>query len=207
MCRAWGGGGAKLFAIEPSKNSVQVGRDYYKDVTIIGNTVENLASYNDGTTFNLIILSHVLEHFTNPVVSLTLIADKMTDNSLLYIEVPNFYGHSSVQYAHNYCFTETSLRNCLAVAQLKPVKVDLFWHSRIFPMHITCLARKDANATWPVQLCKETVDEIVRRRKSGQVAHRRHVVLTSILRRGRFLSAKYPLPSIVKRIFWRLLHI
>lgn len=200
------GGEARLFAIEPSQNSVRIGQDYYKGINLLGFTVEDL-SYNYDATFDLIILSHVLEHFTNPVASLTLIADKMTDSSLLYIEVPNFYGHPSVQYAHNYCFTETSLMNCLAVAHLKPVEVNLFWHSRIFPMNITCLARKDSDTTSSGKICKETIDEIVRQRKAGQVAHRRHVVLTDILKRSRLSSVKYPLLGIGKKVLRRLLHM
>ena len=188
-----------------------MGRDHYKDVTILGSTVEDLAGYNNDATFDLIILSHVLEHFTDPVASLAVIADKMTQDSFLYIEVPNFYGHPSVQYAHNYCFTEASLRNCLAAAQLKPVKVDLFWQSRIFPMHITCLARKDANTALSAQTCRETVDEIARQRRAGQIAYRRHVVLTSVLRYSGFSLARHLLPNAVKNTarswFRRLLRV
>lgn len=188
-----------MFAIEPSESSVRNGKDYYEGVTILGSTVEDLSSY-DGT-FDFIILSHVLEHFTNPVASLIRIVDKMAENGLCYIEVPNFYGHCSVEYSHNYCFTETSLRNCLTIAQLKPVQFDLFFYSRIFPMHITCLACKNTKSTQPAHICTETVGEIIRQRKAGQAAHKRYGVLTRVLNHSLFQSILKLIPNSVKRVF------
>ena len=198
---------ASLFAIEPSENSVRIGRKYYKSVNMLGRTLEELRNHK--AAFDFVILSHVLEHFSNPVASLKLVADKMAESSIVYIEVPNFYGHTSVAYVHNYCFTETSLRNILNVSKLEPIKIDLYFPNPMFPKFITCLARKKLNSITEqyvkketvdeiIHQRKETVDEIIQQRRAKQARARRYSILKKKLSPSLFQAIKYLIPKKIR---------
>ena len=76
----------------------------------------------DSGKFNLIILSHVFEHFVSLDVELARIAELLAPDGLLYIEVPGIFQiHKARQYnfsflgymihAHMYNFTAASLAN------------------------------------------------------------------------------------------------
>jgi len=80
------------------------------------------AAHHAGEGFHLIILSHVFEHFTNPRHALEQIKSLLTQEGLLYIEVPGIYRiHRAAYYkcsflgylthAHMYHFTASSLSN------------------------------------------------------------------------------------------------
>ncbi|NTV63041.1 MAG: class I SAM-dependent methyltransferase [Oscillochloris sp.] len=160
----------EVFAIEPSSYAVQHGRDSYQGVTMLGEDIEELRRYTD-KTFDLIILSHVLEHLYNPVEALSLIASHMSVNSLLYIEVPNYYGHYSLEYGHHYCFTPASLRNCLMIAGFDIVAFDGLHHNPDVSLYLTCLVRKKPSADVALSIQRESVAEVVRQRRQGRRAY------------------------------------
>jgi SAM-dependent methyltransferase len=135
------GGNAKLSALEPSVLATQIGAENYAAVELIGTDIDDLQSVSG--TFDLIILSHVLEHLQHPVIALRLLASKLAKNGMLFIEVPNYYGHLSVEYAHNYLFTERSLRNALICAGLRVTAFDTRYRVRRVPMYLTTLVDRE----------------------------------------------------------------
>jgi SAM-dependent methyltransferase len=191
------GGHAALLAIEPSGHAVQAGGSNYDEVRILGSSVE--AVVGGLPPLGLVVLSHVIEHFRDPVASLRVLAESLDATSLVYIEVPNYYGHPSVDYAHNYCFTETSLRNCLGLAGLTVTALDLLHHDCDFPQYLTCLARKSIELGrngFVFEPLRESLKEVVRRRKVAQWAHGRY-----FLRKHPGFWLKRMLLSLLRRPF------
>ncbi|WP_292527216.1 class I SAM-dependent methyltransferase [Methanoculleus sp.] len=76
---------------------------------------------------DLVILSHVLEHFSHPIKSLNEISKLLTDDGYLYVEVPGIFKvHSSygdfllfLQNAHLYHFTLSTLSSVMNLAGFK----------------------------------------------------------------------------------------
>lgn len=72
-----------------------------------------------GVNFDIIILSHVLEHFTNPLSELI----KLDIGGIIYIEVPNANYHTNLQkyfnLAHTFYFDEPSIVKICEMAGFK----------------------------------------------------------------------------------------
>jgi SAM-dependent methyltransferase len=83
--------------------------------------VETLA----GETFDVIVLSHVVEHFRDPVAEVGRAAALLNPGGALYIEVPDIGGLAfclgALQLPHLYYFTPATLSHYLAPLGLKPV--------------------------------------------------------------------------------------
>lgn len=76
--------------------------------------------------FELVTLSHVLEHLTDPLEYLRLLhRDYMAPHGHLLIEVPNLMGHSSFEISHQYCFYTKTLRNLLGRAGFEVVAMKV----------------------------------------------------------------------------------
>jgi len=96
---------------------------------------------------NLVILSHVLEHFPNPADDLNEISELLGESGYIYVEVPgifkihNTYGDVLLflQNAHLYHFTLNSLSSLMAQAGFKLVKGD---------ENINALFQKSRNVEW-----------------------------------------------------------
>lgn len=81
---------------------------------------------------DIVVLSHVVEHFLDPVASLQLIAGAMTPDSLLLIEVPGLFRiHRTnldpmtyMQNAHTYTFTAFTLKYVCLMAGLRVLAID-----------------------------------------------------------------------------------
>ncbi|MFH1923634.1 MAG: methyltransferase domain-containing protein [Planctomycetota bacterium] len=144
------GGDPLLFGIEPSRHAMEVGRAYYANIRVIGSSIDDIACHNTDP-FDLIILSHVLEHLPAPVRSLERVAGSLARFGALYIEVPYYYGHPSTEYAHLFCFTEVSILNCLSRAGLRSTSVVVDGHDEPFPFYIKCLATKANGEMLPIR--------------------------------------------------------
>jgi len=67
--------------------------------------------------YDLVSLSHVLEHLPDPIDYLTRLRTIfMTEKSHLLVEVPNLYGHTCYELAHLYCFTPKTLEDVVNAA-------------------------------------------------------------------------------------------
>lgn len=140
-----------VFGIEPSKHALEAGRANYADIRVLGNSIDDLAS-RDTDPFDLVVLSHVLEHLPDPVRSLELVGGRLARDGALYIEVPNYYGHPSTEYAHLFCFTGVSLVNCLSKAGLQAPSLVVDGHDEPFPFYIKCLATKADDEPAPLRV-------------------------------------------------------
>lgn len=84
---------AEIFTDEMSEATFR----YHSKIGIINQTPEKA---------DVVILSHVLEHFLNPLKELIKLNEMLNENGLLYIEVPNSMRLSE---PHICCFTPNSL--------------------------------------------------------------------------------------------------
>lgn len=78
-----------------------------------------------GEKFDVVVMSHVLEHIPRPVEFLTLIRDKILKaNGILLIEVPNTLGgHGAFEIAHPVCFYDKTLKDTLKLAGFGKIKL------------------------------------------------------------------------------------
>jgi SAM-dependent methyltransferase len=86
----------------------------------------DLAALGEGRRFDLVTLVHVLEHVHDPVAMLRQIAERLTSNGHLYVDVPDLARHSSIidlHLAHCSHFSRHTLGAALARAGLKVVDV------------------------------------------------------------------------------------
>jgi len=144
VCEIGAGTGSVLYEFkkEAKNNNIlveELGCEYNKDCiekskakginTIFGDT-KTIVSLNK--KFDVIILSHVFEHFINLKQELNNLQKLMTDETLLYIEVPgvmvnhkkacyNFSLLGYLTHAHMYNFTASNLKYLLETNNLKVI--------------------------------------------------------------------------------------
>lgn len=98
--------------------------------------------------FDLVTMSHVLEHLPYPVEYLNHLREAvlMPDGWLL-LEVPNLYAHDSFEVAHLTVFSQHTLREVLCKSGFTIVKIEQHGKpsSDLFPLFLTVLCRPDAN--------------------------------------------------------------
>lgn len=122
--------GWDVLGIEPSGIAVDIARDLY-DIEVINGIFDSKLLINRGP-FDIIILSHVLEHLLLPNLILKDIRNLLGDKGLIYIEVPNLLrpfvpmGYFTIEHL-NY-FTPTTLLSLMEVEGFA-VEIDLFDNS------------------------------------------------------------------------------
>lgn len=92
-------------------------------------------------SFDLVTMCHVLEHLAEPIAMLRDLRARWLDPSgLLLVEVPNLYGHSSLEAGHLFAFSPHSMQAMLRRAGLRIVRFKIHGHpySRLLPLF--CLA-------------------------------------------------------------------
>ncbi len=102
---------------------------------------------NKEERFDLISMSHVLEHITDPVAYLSeLRRSWLTLNGWLFLEVPNLYGHFSFEVAHLYSFSSHSLEQIIQKAGFRMVQLVKHGQprSRTLPLYLNILARPES---------------------------------------------------------------
>lgn len=100
--------------------------------------------------FQVVTLSHVLEHIPDPVDYLRALRTKvLRPHGHLLIEVPNLYGHVSYEIAHLYCFSPKTLADICGRAGFRVTFQKIHsvtrQHSR-GRHYLTILAKPDAQA-------------------------------------------------------------
>ncbi|MEO7767070.1 MAG: class I SAM-dependent methyltransferase [Ferruginibacter sp.] len=99
---------------------------------------------NSGGKFELITMSHVLEHMMDPVEYLKEIRDKViSDTGLMMIEVPNYFGHYSYELSHNFCFSKNTLTNAIHLAGFETVSLitHAYPNISIKPLYLNILIK------------------------------------------------------------------
>lgn len=102
---------------------------------------------NKEEPFDLISMSHVLEHLTDPVGYLSdLRRSWLTPDGWLFLEVPNLYGHFSYEVAHLFSFTSHTLEQVIRKAGFRVVQLVKHGQprSRTIPFYLNVLARPDS---------------------------------------------------------------
>ena len=119
---------AKVFGIEPSVKQAEELRD--RGFEVAACELEDFLS--DGAQgFDVITLSHVLEHVSDPQAFLGHVRQLLNPDGLLCVEVPNvtwqgLYGRHplSTHSAHLHYYSEETLCAMLAICGLNPVSVS-----------------------------------------------------------------------------------
>lgn len=99
--------------------------------------------------FDLVSMSHVLEHLPDPVGYLNDLRDSvLTPEGWLLIEVPNLYAHDSFEVAHLFAFSLHILREVLRKGGFVVVKFEQHGqpNSQILPLFLTVLCHPVAQS-------------------------------------------------------------
>lgn len=131
--------GCQLVGIEPGdayrNYASQQGLKVYATLDELENAGEE--------RFDLINMSHVLEHLPDPVAYLVHLQTALLDPAgWLLLEVPNLYAHDSFEIAHLVSFSSHTLVQTLEKAGFEIVKLEKHGRprSQLLPLYITLLA-------------------------------------------------------------------
>lgn len=130
----------KVTGVEPGEAYRAVAEE--KGITVYPSVDELIAA--DFPRFDLVSMSHVLEHLPDPVGMLRQIREELlSDDGLLLLEVPNFYAHDSYELAHLACYTPHTLKEVLRQAGYEVVHFDRHGvpRSDLLNLYLTVLAR------------------------------------------------------------------
>ena len=76
--------------------------------------------------YHVILLSHIIEHLTDPVLFLTNLSDLLHDEGILFIEVPNQdHKFKSLNEPHLFFFDEKTLSNIVVQSGYNVLRVDI----------------------------------------------------------------------------------
>ena len=128
----------------------------------------------DRPRIDLITLAHVLEHLPDPVGYLRELRETwLAPSSTVLIEVPNLFGHRSVEIPHLFCFSAGTLRYTLARAGYDVVRVTRHGspRSRLIPLYLTALAKPAVGGDLRHSM-KSSARMVRIRRRTGMIWHR-----------------------------------
>lgn len=140
--------------------------------------------------FDLITLAHVLEHLPDPVGYLRDLRERwLTSEGSLILEVPNLYGHFSLERPHLQAFHAATLRRTLAAAGFETRRIVRHGspRSRLIPLYLTASASSSEGAA--VGRNRSSARGVRFRRKAGMAWH---TLATRVLPRWAWL----PLPPL-----------
>lgn len=129
------------------------------------NSLDGLLEVQNGK-FDLVSLSHVLEHLKNPVGILKTIKSKLlVEDGLLLIEVPNFYAHDSYEIAHLACYTPHTLREVLKQSGFDVVLMEKHGipRSKLLKLYLTVIATPSSDKLQQSQVHKDAFVGIKRK--------------------------------------------
>ena len=120
--------GFNVSGIEPSKINIKIINNKLKHGKCENKFVEDI-SYTK--KFDVIIMSHVLEHLINNKTILTNMRNGLVDTGILFIEVPNCQHigtleHSIQTQPHMYHFSKNSLKKLLEISGFEVLYADTF---------------------------------------------------------------------------------
>lgn len=113
-----------LYAIDFSKRSEEIAKN--NDIAFKRGGTEVLKNFN--IKFDIIVLSHVIEHFVDFNLDMQRILNVSHEGTVFYIEVPSMdikYNLDQLQNAHNYYFTKSTFIYYLNRNYLKCIKFGI----------------------------------------------------------------------------------
>jgi len=123
--------------------------------------------------FDLVSMSHVLEHLPDPVRYLVHLNETlMNKTGWLLLEVPNLYAHDSFEVAHLVSYSPRTLMQTLEKAGFEVVKLERHGRPRsnLLPLYITVLARPLSGSSWTWSLHPEKL--VALKRRAGMLSRR-----------------------------------
>lgn len=120
--------GFKVTGIEPDENNVNlINKKLQHGKCIVGSAED----FEINETFDIIWMSHVLEHIIKPELFLNKIKKNMKENGIFFIEVPNCENKSTLETSinlvpHTFHFSQKSLMNIVKKAGFEIIKTDFF---------------------------------------------------------------------------------
>jgi SAM-dependent methyltransferase len=152
-------GDVELYGIEPSADARRLAADVCR---LVGHSHVDLE--DSPQQYDLIVMSHVLEHMFDPVAVLKLVRSRLTSQGMLALEVPNYHCHPSTDLVHNFLFTPVSLRNTLGAAGFEVVALHATDHcSAARPAYLTAVARPGMGA----KIEREPEDQVLEGRRAA----------------------------------------
>lgn len=121
--------GFNVSGIEPSKINIEIINSKLKRGKCENKFVEDL-SFSD-KRFDVIIMSHVLEHLINAKEILGMLKNGLMNNGILFIEVPNCQDQKTLEHSvktqpHMYHFSKQSLQKILEMSGFKVIQINTF---------------------------------------------------------------------------------
>jgi len=170
--------GGRVWAVEPDPEQAAYARAHY-GLTVFTGRVEEAAFHE--APFDLILASHVIEHFTDPLGFLRQVRTYAHPETRLFLETPNVLApkvsfRRMFSPAHNFYFAPQTLDRPLAKAGWRPEKLTV-WRRDAFQV----LAR-------PGPSCQPAADPRMARRVLGALARHRYLYYLKLL----FIWRKIP---------------
>lgn len=137
---------ARIYGIDPSHDAIARCRGYGFDVEYVED-ISHVKLKASGT-FDLITIIHVAEHLYDPIKLIASATKVMSDEGLIYIDVPDIMsrkwnGADFIHIAHLQSFHRESLRRLLDRCGLEPVAWK-YGLAKEWPWAIGVLARKSS---------------------------------------------------------------
>ena len=120
--------GFDVYGIEPSKDNMEIINKKLKMGKCEVGFAENIKT---NTKFDVVIMSHILEHVVNCKEILSNLKDIISDKGVLFIEVPNceniaILEQSVNEQPHIYHFTKQSLQKLMENLGFRILRIDVF---------------------------------------------------------------------------------
>jgi len=128
--------GAHTTALEPDNEYANYIREDGQHKIINDFLNDKTVKKFNGERYDVIILSHVLEHISSPVLFLNLVTKLMDENGVLYIEVPSLHNIGDISnklldffhIGHPWAFNKQSLKWACNEAYLTDIHIDKSIH-------------------------------------------------------------------------------
>jgi 2-polyprenyl-3-methyl-5-hydroxy-6-metoxy-1,4-benzoquinol methylase len=130
----------QIFGIEPG--SAHRARALKQQLSVYA-TLNELREH-EKDRFDLVSMSHVLEHLPDPVGYLVHLRELfVAPDGWLLLEVPNLYAHDSFEIAHLVSYSSHTLIQTLEKAGYEPVRLEKHGRPRsnLLPLYLTVMAR------------------------------------------------------------------
>jgi 2-polyprenyl-3-methyl-5-hydroxy-6-metoxy-1,4-benzoquinol methylase len=146
--------GSEVVGVEPG----DAYRDYAEESGIEMKESLGALLASDHGKFDLVSMSHVIEHLADPVEDLKRIKlELLKDGGRLLLEVPNFYAHDSYELAHLACYTPHTLREVLKQAGFRLILLKRHGvpRSKLLDLYLTGIAKALPEAHGTVEIRKD----------------------------------------------------
>jgi len=128
----------------------------------------------EATRFDLVTMVHVLEHLPDPIGYLRHLRQEwIAPGGYLLVEVPNLYGHYSLELAHLTTFSPNILRYTLQLADYQMLALEVHGRPRscLIPLYLTALTRV-ARDRMMVTVSRPGTRGVMTRRRLGMAWNR-----------------------------------